>query len=66
MIDATLQPEVVDDVVAEIRGTLAGAFEGEKITNIPHAEEMMRQAMRRAFNRERGRKPVAIAQVIEV
>lgn len=66
IVDDKLQPEVVNNVISEVSRSLSRKFKNDRIDDPLEAEEVMRQAVRRAFGRERGRKPVTIPLVVEV
>jgi ribonuclease J len=66
IIDEELQSDVMESVVAEVERSLSAKYKNNRINDPLEAEEVMRQAVRRAFGRERGRKPVTIPLVVEV
>ena len=66
IVDDKLQPEVISSVISEVERSLSRKFKNGRINDPLEAEEVMRQAVRRAFGRERGRKPVTIPLVVEV
>lgn len=66
IIDEELQSDVMESVVSEVERALSAKYKNNRIDDPLEAEEVMRQAVRRAFGRERGRKPVTIPLVVEV
>lgn len=66
IIDEDLQDDVLETVVAEVERSLSGKYKDGRIDDPLEAEEVMRQAVRRAFGRERGRKPVTVPLVVEI
>ena len=66
IIDENLQDDVLDLAISEVERSLAGKYKNGRIDDPLEAEEVMRQAVRRAFGRERGRKPVTVPLVVEV
>lgn len=67
LIDESLQPEVIKACQEEVMRSLRSNFGNDvRIDDPLRAEEIMRNAVRRAMKRERGRKPLTIAQVIEI
>lgn len=65
LIDEAIQPDIIKDAQQEVAKVLEDNF-GACIDEPSKAEDMMRQAVRRIFNRQRGRKPVTVAQVLKV
>lgn len=66
LLDESLQADLVDQVADQALLALIKGFDNKKITDPRKAEEMMRIAVRNAFERERGRKPITIATVMMV
>ena len=66
IIDEKLQPEVVELAENMAKQALENQFPDGVINKPELAEEMIRQSVRRAFQKERGRKPITVATVLEV
>lgn len=66
LIDEAVQEELLATVADEVKDALLTRFKKGVISDIPHAEETMRQAVRRVFARERGRKPLTLTTVVSV
>lgn len=66
VIDENLQDDVLESAVAEVERALSGKYKDGRIEDPLEAEEVMRQAVRRSFGRQRGRKPVTVPLVVEV
>jgi ribonuclease J len=65
VIDEDLQGDILKEVHKEIMQSLHKSCDG-LVTEPKEGEEIMRQAVRRAFKRERGRRPVTIPCVVQV
>lgn len=67
LIDESLQPDVINACQEEVMRSLRANFGDDvRIDDPLRAEEIMRNAVRRAMKRERGRKPLTIPQIIEI
>lgn len=66
IVDEELQADTIETVVAEVERSLARKYKNGRVDDPLEAEEVMRQAVRRAFGRERGRKPVTVPLVVEI
>ena len=66
VIDEKIQGDVIEAAEAEVTKALAASFGNGKIGTKKETEELMRQAVRRAFGRERGRKPHTIPMIVKI
>lgn len=64
LIDEKLQADLIEEAEREAKNALKKAFNGN-INSPGKAEETLRQAVRKVFSRERGRKPITLAQVLQ-
>lgn len=66
LMDESLQPDIIEAAVEEVKGSIETRFPAGVIDDRVQALEVMRQATRRAINRERGRKPLTVPQIIDI
>ena len=66
LIDESLQPDMIEFVEDEIKRLFEANLKNGKVDHEGHAKQLMSQGARKAFLRERGRKPVAMPQVIYI
>ncbi len=65
IIDEDLQSDILEIVLKDVKKELYKKCEG-LVTDVKEGEEIMRNAVRRSFKRERGRRPVTIPCVVQV
>lgn len=65
VIDESLQGDLLEEARKEVMQSLHKACDG-LVTDANEGEEIMRQAVRRVFKRERGRRPVTVPCVVQV